>query len=185
MKAPLTGLAGVAGILITAVLAHAETGGTSTPTTTTVPPDPSSILQWCGAQADGVAALRTELQGRERDLNERARTIEIRETEIQAQTKTLEARLAELATARKELSDLLDKSDAQHEERVASLVKMVEAGKPSQVGPMIAALDQGLAVEVINRMNQKKAGKLLAALPAPTAARLAERLTRPLPVPGP
>ena len=45
---------------------------------------------------------------------------------------------------------------------------------------MFQKLDPKLAVDILNRMNRSKAGKLLTALPPDLAAALAERMTAPI-----
>ena len=57
---------------------------------------------------------------------------------------------------------------------------MVEANRPSNIAAMFEALDEPLAVQVLDRMNPTKAGKLLAALNPITAARLAGKMARPV-----
>ncbi|MFN7145527.1 MAG: hypothetical protein ACK4YP_17260, partial [Myxococcota bacterium] len=74
----------------------------------------------------------------------------------------------------------LAEADAAHEAHVASLVTMVESNRAGAIAPVVAGLEDALAVEVLDRMNRQKAGKLLAALPPERAAALATRLTRPV-----
>ena len=64
--------------------------------------------------------------------------------------------------------------------RITGIVKMVEANRPSAVSPMFSLLEEDLAVVVLDKMNRKKAGKLLTALDPAKAATLAQRMAEPL-----
>ena len=57
---------------------------------------------------------------------------------------------------------------------------MVENMRPKQAALVLAQLKPGLAVKVIEVMDESKAGKALAVMPPVKAAELAEKLTRPI-----
>lgn len=170
------------------------TPGTPTPSTPAapdapvlkvIPPDADSVAKWCTAEQQGAHALAEQLRRRDRELDEASATLALREQELGDAQKNLDRRLEELTRLRAEIAGMLDGADAETDKKVADLVKMVEANRPTSAAPIVAALDPDLAVRVIERMNPQKAGKLLAELPPRTAASLAERLTRPLPVEAP
>lgn len=147
-------------------------------------PDPAAVLRLCGQEQVGTRQLGEELHRRERSLDERDRTLSAREAELTEAEKRLDARVTELTALRTEVSRQLDKADAEREERIRGIVAMVEKNRPSEISPMIAALDESLAVDVFKRMNKAKAGKLLAVLDPTLAARLASRLAAPIEVAG-
>ena len=146
-----------------------------------------------GAPMAGVAGLvrdrsvssSTGLDDVARSLDERARGLDLREHDLTNREhdlagaeKRVAGRLAELTAVREAIEADLQVADAARVTRVADLVKMVSAMKPSEAASVLAATDAALAVDVLAAMNAGKAGKALAAMPPPTAAALAERLTR-------
>jgi len=136
----------------------------------------------CPSPSAGATELAAALARRERGLEEREQTIKDREAAIAAAEAKIEGRLKELEAVRARISEQLDRTDTVRTERVTALVAMIEANRAPNVAPMFGALDAGLAVEVLDKMNRTKAGKLLAELPPAQAAALAMRMTRPLDV---
>ena len=144
--------------------------------------DPVAVLQLCGREQEGTRRLADDLARRQRQVEERETTLAARESDLADAETRLDTRLAELAAARASIEEQLATADEKRAERITALVKMVESNRASTIAPMIAQLEPGLAVEVLDRMNKTKAGKLLAALDAETAARLATRMTKPVAV---
>jgi flagellar motility protein MotE (MotC chaperone) len=143
-------------------------------------PTAAELVQWCGEQAVGVRTLADQLRHRSIELDEREHLLSAREATIADATKVLDERLVAMTKLQAELVERLDAHDAKRDERVAGLVKMVESNRASSISPMFAALEPALAVEVLDRMNRAKAGKLLAELPPGLAAGLAKRMTNPI-----
>ncbi len=132
-------------------------------------------------QADpGVHALASALERRARALDEREHALVGREQGLRDAQAKLDTRLTELTALRALLAADLDRTDARREARVDALVTMVEANRASAIAGMFGALEAPLAVDVLDRMNRQKAGKLLAALPATRAAALATRMASPM-----
>lgn len=148
--------------------------------TVSTEPDPASVLRWCGQEQVGTHRVARELDHRSRGLDERTRTLAARESDLLAAEKRLDERLTALTELRGSLSKLLDQTDASRNDKLAALVKMVEANRAASIAPMFQELDAELAVGVLDRMNRKKAGQLLGELPAPVAAGLAGRMTDPV-----
>lgn len=143
-------------------------------------PAPEDIARWCAVEQQGAHQLALELRQKERIFNAKEQATLTQSAELQAAQLRLDARIAELKTLRAEIDAQLVKADAEQQARVAALVKMVEANRPGTVSPMFQKLDPKLAVDILNRMNRSKAGKLLTALPPDLAAALAERMTAPI-----
>jgi len=135
------------------------------------------------AENDGVEQLAAKLIARERAVERGEKTLVEREGDLRAAEGRIDERLKELATLQSTLESKLAELDADDERRRADLVVMLEKMKPKEAAPVLAALEEPLAVDVIDRMNKAKAGKLLAAMPAPIAARLASKLTEPVELP--
>jgi flagellar motility protein MotE (MotC chaperone) len=145
-------------------------------------PRPEDVSRWCSVEQQGAHALAEDLRGRGRELDAREASLRARAQQMSAAEARLDERLSQLEAARSAIEAQLAEGDAAREERVAALVKMVEAGRAAQVAAMFGALDDALAVDVLERMNRAKAGKLLAALPPQKAAALAAKLTSPIAV---
>jgi flagellar motility protein MotE (MotC chaperone) len=132
------------------------------------------------ASDEGVRTLAAALERRARALDEREHTITARESGIRDAQAKLDTRLTELTAIRTAISADLDRSDERRETRIAALVTMVESNRASAIAPMFGALEVPLAVDVLDRMNRQKAGKLLAALPPARAAVFATRMASPI-----
>lgn len=143
-------------------------------------PSSAEISAYCSLQEAGAAKLAADLRLRERELDARESAIATQASEMVAAETRLSERMVALEKTREEISALIDKVDAEREDRLVGLVKMVEANRATSVAPMFAALSPDLAVEVLDRMNRTKAGKLLAALSASKAASLAEKMAEPI-----
>lgn len=132
----------------------------------------------------GLQRLARELAARDRALARRERTVAQREADILAAEEALASRMEGLSAVREELEALLDKLDEVEEERLSGLVTMTEKMREKQATAVFVELDEDLAVQVLDRMNPTKAGRALAAMPPDKAARLAEKLTRPISLSG-
>ncbi len=146
-------------------------------------PSVTEVEAYCNVEAQGAHKLSEDLRHRERELEKREYAVAAAEAELKASEATLAERLKVLQDTRDEIAALLVQSDTAREEKVAALVKMIESGRASNVAPMFGELEPGLAVDVLNRMNRTKAGRLLVALPPSHAAQLAERMTAPIELP--
>ena len=148
-------------------------------------PDVVAIESYCTLEQQGAHKLAEDLRRRERELEGREHAADAQRAELAVAEARLTERLAEIEKARADVEALIGKADDERDARVDGLVKMIEANRPSGVAGLFGALDEGLAVEVLDKMNRKKAGKLLAALPPEQAARLAERMTAPVTLESP
>jgi flagellar motility protein MotE (MotC chaperone) len=145
-------------------------------------PSPAQVEAYCDLQQQGAVRLNDDLARRARELDARESSIAAEKSELAAAEERLAARMEELKAARAEIEALVGTADAARAQKVAGLVKMIEANRANAVSPMFEKLDDALAVEVLDKMNRSKAGKLLAALPAAKAAGLAQKMTEPLAV---
>jgi flagellar motility protein MotE (MotC chaperone) len=151
------------------------------PVTPTAEAAENTLIQQCPDPASpGMREVLDALKSKERALDRREKSIDSREGDLRQVEGGLQDRLDELNALREELRTLLQEADADREDRVNGLVKMVEGMRAKQAAPMFTTLEEDLAVDILNRMNRAKAGKLLAALSAKKAASLAEQLTEPV-----
>ncbi|HHO51816.1 MAG TPA: hypothetical protein ENK18_13295 [Deltaproteobacteria bacterium] len=132
------------------------------------------------AAGNGLQDLAGRLNARERALDRRERSLHDREQDLRDAEARLKERLGELSDVRAEIDGLLAELDAVEESRRVALTEMTEKMRPKEAGPFLGAMDEVLAVDLLDRMQTSKAGKILAVMPPPKAARLAEQLTAPI-----
>ena len=128
----------------------------------------------------GYQELAARLKSREASIDRRERSLTDREGDLDAVVERLDARLEELQAIRDEIDAQLKEVDAETLERRNGLVKMFEGMRSKDSAAVMSELDGELAVQVLDNMNRTKAGKLLAALSPVQAARLAEKMARPI-----
>lgn len=143
-------------------------------------PDPSNIRDWCSTEEKGAIELANALRSRSAALEERERLLSLREESLKGSEKRILDRLGELKKLREQITQQLEEADTEKKTKVDELVKMVEANRPANISSMFEVLDESLAVQVLDRMNPTKAGKLLAVLTPAKAARLASKMTHPV-----
>jgi flagellar motility protein MotE (MotC chaperone) len=124
---------------------------------------------------DGVHWLMDQLRQKERSLEHREATLTAREADLRLAEKKLDERMMALQSLRAEVGQQLQGLDAAHEERVVGLVRMFEGMKPREAAPILEAAEIEVALEVLQRMNRMKAGKVLAEMDPEKASTLAER----------
>lgn len=166
--------------VLTAIVASGVALASTADSPSAVAAGVAATINWCGEEQAGNRTLSDQLRHRSRQLDEREHSFDARKAELAETEKRLDARMEALTALRTEVNTSLDRADLAQDERVKGLVKMVESNRAASIAPMFAALDEPLAVEVLDRMNRQKAGKLLAALPPDKAASLAVKLTRSL-----
>lgn len=128
----------------------------------------------------GLQRLADRLTARERALERRERDLAQREQDLRIAEQRIETRLEELQQLRKDLEQAVGQVDEEEEDRLIGVVKMFEAMRGKEAAPIMTAMSPEEAVQVLDRMNRTKAGKLLAALPPVLAADLASRMTQPI-----
>ncbi|MDP6934096.1 MAG: hypothetical protein QGG40_14320 [Myxococcota bacterium] len=128
-------------------------------------------LDW---RSEGAQSVLDQLARKDRALQRREATLSSREADIRAAEEQVEKRLAELQTLRTEVRALLEDLDAEREARVAGLVKMFEGMRSNEAALILAVTEEGVALEVLMRMNRSKAGKALADMNPAQAARFTE-----------
>jgi flagellar motility protein MotE (MotC chaperone) len=126
-----------------------------------------------------------QLAKRREELDLRARQLDEREALVQAAEQRMEQKMAELKALQAIVEDLLKARSEQEEAELKSLVKMYENMKPKDAAQVFEELDMDVLLDVVERMNERKAAPILA-LVTPTRAKeitfeLAQR--RQLPVP--
>ena len=128
----------------------------------------------------GLQDLAGRLNARERAIERRERSLEDREEDLRAQEEALLERLTDLEAVRDQLDERLASLSEIEENRRVAMTEMVEKMRPKQAATFMAALDQPLAVDLLERMQTGKSGKALAAMNPDDAAKLVEALAAPI-----
>jgi flagellar motility protein MotE (MotC chaperone) len=117
-----------------------------------------------------IEERKTSLDLREKQLSERARDLEIQE-------KLLKEKLKKMEDLNKKMAERLDSFKKDHEQRITKLVNVVEGMKPEAAARYVEALDPDLAVEILARIKEQKASKILNLVDKKMSARLTELYT--------
>ena len=179
----------------------ADAGAVATPTIVDrldpkAPLDDATRLRLFQQADQRMAAVRraeAELTAREarlaqsmRDLERRYQALRTLQDEL---SKTLVIR-EKAKDERKQVDEVALKAKAEvdrteetleaerRREAIERLSSVFEKMKPAEIAKVVPEMDEGLVVEVLQRLKEKTTARILGALPPPTAARLAEKLAR-------
>ena len=125
--------------------------------------------------APGELQLLQDLRQRRRSLDERERMLDQRADLLRSTQLKLEARLAELASLQEKLEQLEDERHARDSENWTGLVKTYEDMKPKDAAAIFDVLDMHVLLEVLDRMEDRKAAAVLADM-LPERARIATQM---------
>lgn len=120
-------------------------------------------------------ALLQELRQRSEQLDAREREINDRKTVIEAAEAKLETRIDRLASLQSSLEELDGARKQRQSANWSGLVKVYEAMKPRDAAAIFDVLDIHVLLEVLDRMNERKAAAVLAAM-QPERARMATQM---------
>ncbi len=125
--------------------------------------------------SDSERVVLLSLRARREALDERARALDQRAAELAAADKRLEERVTQLTALQTRLESLESDRQARRTENWAGLVKTYEAMKPREAAAIFDALDMQVLLQVLDRMQERRAAPVLAAM-QPDRARLATQL---------
>jgi flagellar motility protein MotE (MotC chaperone) len=123
--------------------------------------------------AEGIQELedrKVALDLREKQLAERAHDLELQE-------KLLKEKLQKMEDLNRKMAERLDGFKKDHEGRIGKLVTVVEGMKPESAARYVEALDPELAVEILARIKEAKASKILNLVDKKLGAKLTELYT--------
>jgi flagellar motility protein MotE (MotC chaperone) len=123
-------------------------------------------------QDDAERGLLQDLRARRQELDRREAALKARESVLDAAEHRLSARVDELSALQKKLV-VLDTARKQREEaNWQGLVKLYENMRPRDAATIFNDLEMPVLLQVLDRMNERKAAPILAAM-QPDRARLA------------
>ena len=117
------------------------------------------------------------IQERNERLGEREEQLEKRELQLKTLEAEVDKKIAAMQQLRNELNQLLDRRDAEEEERIFELSLIYERMNPQQAAVLISELETQLAVNLLLGIKKKTAGQIMERLNAETAIRLSKAFT--------
>jgi flagellar motility protein MotE (MotC chaperone) len=139
------------------------------------PPAPAPVIAAAPPVSDAERSLLLDLRHRRDLLDGRERAAAQRDAVIAAAEQKLAARVAELNALQAKLESLEAARQSHDSANWASLVHIYEAMKPRDAATIFDALDMQVLLGVLDRMSERKAAPILAAM-QPERARLATQL---------
>ena len=118
-----------------------------------------------------------ELEDRKLALDAREKALEERARDLELQEKLLREKLKKMEDLNKKMAERLDSYQKDHGSRIGKLVAVVEGMKPDAAAQYVEALDPELAVEILARIKELKASKILNLVDKKKGARLTELYT--------
>ncbi len=120
-------------------------------------------------------ALLQDLRKRREQLDTREHALEERSSVMEATEEQLQARIDHLNELQKNLEQLDTARKQRQNSSWSGLVKVYESMKPRDAAAIFDVLDMHVLLEVVDRMNERKAAAVLAAM-QPERARLATQM---------
>jgi flagellar motility protein MotE (MotC chaperone) len=118
-----------------------------------------------------IEQKRQELTEKEKRLKSEEERIKNIEKEVEVKIQNLNQLLGQIEGALKKLAEI-------RSERVEHLVKTFEAMPAEEAAVRLSALDKSLAVQIIFKMNSKKAGPVMALMEPKKVAEITETFSK-------
>ncbi|HTN12120.1 MAG TPA: hypothetical protein VL154_14220 [Acetobacteraceae bacterium] len=127
---------------------------------------------------DDERKLLLDLRHRSAELDARAANLTAREGVLSAAEKRIGARVAELTSLQQRLESLNTARKAREDANWHGLVKLYETMKPRDAAAIFNDLDRNVLLQVLDRMNERKAAPVLAAMQPERARQVTAELAQ-------
>jgi flagellar motility protein MotE (MotC chaperone) len=117
-----------------------------------------------------LAAERDRIQREKEDLLRREQALVVEEEVLAASRRRLEGVITELESRQQVYVE-------ERERSATRLARMYEAMKPEQAAPIVAALDTAVILDIMTRMKERPAAKILGRMDPTLAAIISTRLS--------
>ncbi|MBF0343147.1 MAG: hypothetical protein HQL06_02855 [Nitrospirae bacterium] len=146
---------------------------------------PKSDAHKGDVQGETKPAPKGELPGSEPkvsqvELNRRELDLKRKEERLQALKADIDKRIERYEKLLSQVEEALNKVKDSDAERIKKLVKTYEAMPSEEASVQLSALEEDLAVTILIRMNNKKAGAALAQIEPQKAAVLSKKMSKTL-----
>ncbi|MBI1275218.1 hypothetical protein GC177_04525 [bacterium] len=125
------------------------------------------------------------LSKRRDELEQQAKTADLRENVLKATEQSIEKKLGEMRDLKKTIEDLLKQYDEKEQEKVRSLVKIYQNMKPKDAARIFEQLDMDVLLPVISKMDEKKVSPILASMDPKKAQEVTVQLSEQKKLPKP
>jgi flagellar motility protein MotE (MotC chaperone) len=125
---------------------------------------------------DGEKKVLQELRQRRQELDAREQAVMAREAVLAAAEHKLDQRVAELQALQQHLEALEAARQQRQDASWQGLVKLYASMKPRDAAKIFDDLDTPVLLEVVDRMNERKAAPILAAMQPDRAREVTEKL---------
>ena len=125
--------------------------------------------------SDSEKTLLLDLRKRREQLDARARSLDERNSVIEASEAALQAKVDRLTSLQEKIDRLDSARKTRRDANWSGLVKIYESMKPRDAATIFDVLDMHILLEVVDRMNERKAAAILAAM-QPERARMATQM---------
>jgi flagellar motility protein MotE (MotC chaperone) len=117
-----------------------------------------------------------DIQRRKELIEAKEKEVAARLSEVEAKEKALLEQLKKVEAARDEIKQVETLRSKEQGAKVGKVVETFETMTPKSVSSMLASMDEGLAVETMNRMTTPKLAKVMNLMEPQKSARLTELL---------
>ncbi len=140
-------------------------GGAETAVATTIsqPTGKSETVMSAKMIREEMVALEKKRQ----QLAEREAALAAKEEELKKLAAGMDSKIRELETAKKLMESSLRQKQGQENDRFKKILRVYKGLKPEEAGRLMDKLDETMAIEMLNRMDQKTAVKLIPFLNQP------------------
>lgn len=169
---------------LAAMAAEGEAPGGAEAPSSTVPAEVPQV-QGNGTRvfSDSEVQVLMDLEQKRIELERRAEALELREKLVDLMEQRLNGRVAELQQLKTDMGKLLDSMSGKDDKELDQLAAIYGAIKPDAAATVLNRLDNGIVVDIINRMPPKRSGKLMEALDPAKARYLSEMMANKTPPP--
>lgn len=119
----------------------------------------------------------TSLDSRRAELEEKAKRIEKREQEVEKRDQEFAVRLAELRDLSSKLKLSRDEGARKKSSQLDQLANVYIAMNPKDAADLLAQLDEAIALELLQRMPEKRMGQILPLMSPDRALRITRMLS--------
>ena len=131
------------------------------------------VVGWSMAEKQ----VLTELDARRVELERKRQLLDEREADLKQQSAALQERVAELRTLSAQVNQVRKESDTEYESRMEQLASVYVSMAPNEAAPLMAKLDDQIALALLKRMPGKRMGQILSVMDQDRAVLLTRILT--------
>lgn len=136
------------------------------------------------ALTDTEKRILLDLMERKRQLDERDLLLNQWEEQLRALRDNIQRQVTELKRLQVKIEASMDAKKKLDAEKLGKVVNLYNGMDPKKSAEKFQVLDPNVAVQILLKMNQRKAAALMEELPADQAKRITEEIVRKVPVPG-